>query len=220
MALTMYDLAGASDDFRFSPYCWRVRMACAHKDLPLQTLPWRFTEKDRLPRPNSGTAPVLVDGDRVIADSWQIACYLDEQYPDKPLFGCNTARAQALLIKYWVEKTLQPLAFRMIIYDVWCKLHDKDKGYFRETREKRFGKPLETIPADREELVFQFRNALEPLRATLSDQPYICGASPGFPDYCVIGMFKWAGCVSRFELLEPNDPLASWCQNSLENLAN
>jgi glutathione S-transferase len=39
MALTMYDLAGASDDFRFSPYCWRVRMACAHKGLQLHTLP-------------------------------------------------------------------------------------------------------------------------------------------------------------------------------------
>src|SRR4051812_16870534 len=76
-----------------------------------------------------------------------IRCYLDKQYPDKPLFGCSMARAQALLIKYWVEKTLQPLASRMLIYDIWCKLHDKDREYFRETREKRFGKPLEEIPA-------------------------------------------------------------------------
>jgi glutathione S-transferase-like protein len=75
------------------------------------------------------------------------------------------------MIKYWVEKTLRPLASRMILYDVWCTLHEKDKAYFRETREKRFGKPLEAMSADRGELVIQFRNALEPLRATLSDQP-------------------------------------------------
>jgi glutathione S-transferase len=31
---------------------------------------------------------VLVDGETAITDSWHIACYLDEAYPDRPsLFG-------------------------------------------------------------------------------------------------------------------------------------
>jgi glutathione S-transferase len=195
-------------------------MACAHKGLQLDTVPWRFTEKDRLPRPNSGTAPVLVDGDRVIADSWRIACYLDERYPGKQLFGCDMARAHALVIKYWVERTLQPLASRMILCDVWCTLHEKDKAYFRETREKRFGKPLEVMSADRGALVIQFRTALDPLRAALSEQPYISGGTPSFADYCVLGMFKWAQLVSQFELLESSDPLVEWRQKCLEQLTN
>jgi len=44
MAITLYDLAGAETDRRFSPFCWRTRMALAHKRLDVETVPWRFTE--------------------------------------------------------------------------------------------------------------------------------------------------------------------------------
>jgi glutathione S-transferase len=48
MALKMWDLAAAEDDRRFSPYCWRVRLALAHKGLQAETIPWRFTEKEAI----------------------------------------------------------------------------------------------------------------------------------------------------------------------------
>jgi hypothetical protein len=37
MARTLYDLAGADPDLRFSPYCWRTRLALAHKGLEVET---------------------------------------------------------------------------------------------------------------------------------------------------------------------------------------
>jgi hypothetical protein len=39
MTITMYDLAGAEMDRRFSPFCWRSRMALAHKGLAVETVP-------------------------------------------------------------------------------------------------------------------------------------------------------------------------------------
>ena len=42
--IKMYDLAGADEKRRFSPYCWRIRMALAHKGLDVECMPWRFTE--------------------------------------------------------------------------------------------------------------------------------------------------------------------------------
>ena len=48
MAIIMHDLAGADPALRFSPYCWRTRMALAHKGLAVETIPWRFTEKAAL----------------------------------------------------------------------------------------------------------------------------------------------------------------------------
>jgi len=36
-------------------------MALAHKGLAVETVPWRFTEKDKLPKPNDGRVPVIVD---------------------------------------------------------------------------------------------------------------------------------------------------------------
>jgi glutathione S-transferase len=44
-------------------------MALPHKGLAVETVPWRFTEKDELPRPNAGRVPVIADGDRVVHDS-------------------------------------------------------------------------------------------------------------------------------------------------------
>jgi glutathione S-transferase len=214
--LTMYDLTGADDRHRFSPYCWRTRMACAHKGLALDTIAWRFNEKDKLPQPNTGTVPVLIDGDRVVADSWKIAAYLDERYPDRPLFDSAGARAEALLIKYWTERTLHLLVTRMTVSDIWRALHPRDQPYFRETREKRLGAKLEEVTADREHTRVRFREALEPLRAMLADQPFVCGAAPAFGDYIVFGMFMWARGASRFELLEPGDPVHAWRQRLLD----
>src|SRR5438132_702894 len=58
MAITLYDLAGAEDDRRFSPYCWRIRMALKHKGLEFETVPWRFTEKEAIAPHGSSTEPL------------------------------------------------------------------------------------------------------------------------------------------------------------------
>src|SRR3546814_19583617 len=47
MTRTLYELVGA-EDRRFSPYCWRIRMALAHKGLHAELEPCRFTEKHKL----------------------------------------------------------------------------------------------------------------------------------------------------------------------------
>ena len=67
MPIEMHDLAGADASLRFSPYCWRTRLALAHKGLAVQTIPWRFTEKDALAFSGQGRVPVIRDGDRVVA---------------------------------------------------------------------------------------------------------------------------------------------------------
>ena len=46
MAITLYDLCGADPARRFSPYCWRTRLALAQKGLATETIPWRFTDRD------------------------------------------------------------------------------------------------------------------------------------------------------------------------------
>ena len=77
MTRTLYDLTGAYD-LRFSPNCWRSRMALAHKGLDVECEPCRFTEKDKLAFSGQTRVPVLRDGDTVVSDSWAIACYLED----------------------------------------------------------------------------------------------------------------------------------------------
>jgi len=217
MAITLYDLAGAEDDRRFSPYCWRTKMALKHKGLEFETVPWRFTEKDAIAFANSKTVPVIKDGDTAIADSWNIAIYLDDAYPQRPgLMEGAATRALTELVNTWAFRTLQPALFRVVILDIYARLHDRDKAYFRESREKRFGMTLEDFAAEPKQRLADFRGVLEIVRPSLVQHPFLSGHGPGYADYIVFGAFQWARCVSPIRLLEPDDPVYAWRERMLD----
>ena len=119
MTITLYDLAGAEQNRRFSPFCWRARMALAHKGLAVKTVPWGFTEKDKLPTPNAGRVPVIVDGGTVVHDSTAIADYLEERYPDRQsLFGGAAGRALVRFVQNWTETVLLVGLIRLVVLDI------------------------------------------------------------------------------------------------------
>ncbi len=216
MRLQLYDLAGADAARRFSPYCWRTRLALAHKGLPVETIPWRFTEKDTIARSGQGRVPVLVDGERWIADSWAIANYLEDTYPDRPsLFGGSTGRALTGFYSNLAD-TLGGSIFRFVALDILQHLHDKDREYFRNSREQRVGMTLEAFVADRDVRLAGFHESLAPLRLTLQAQTFLGGDRPHYADYAVFGPFQWARCISAFCLLATDDPIASWRERMLD----
>ena len=216
MTIQLYDLATADSQLRFSPYCWRAKMALAHKGLAWEEIPLHFTEKERLPDPNAGTVPVLVDDGKTVSDSWKIAEYLDERYPEEPLVACAQARSEALLIKFWIERTVHPFITRMGVGDFMSALHEKDKPYFRQTREKRFGMPIEQYMQTREQARDGFRNALEPLRAMLAEQPYVAGGTPGYVDHIIFGALQWMRCGSPYASLDRDDPVFDYRERLLD----
>lgn len=214
--IKLYDLAAANEKQRFSPYCWRIHMALKHKQLPFETVPWRFSDKEAIAFSGQGLVPVLVDGDRTISDSWRIAEYLDEAYPERPtLFGGAEGKRHARFIKHWTESSLHPMVSKMTILDIHDGLHEKDKPYFRESREKRFGKKLEEVVVDREDTRKKFALALAPLRLVTAEEPFLCGGKPGFADYIVFGTFQWSRCSSAFPILLAEDTAGLWQERML-----
>jgi hypothetical protein len=146
MAITLYDLAGAEAERRFSPFCWRAKMALARKGLDVATVPWRFTEKDKLPQPNAGRVPVIVDDGQVVHDSTTIAGYLESRYSDRPsLFGGEDGRALTRFIQNWTETVLQPALIGFVVLDICRHSAPQDQAYFRQSREERFGTTLEEV---------------------------------------------------------------------------
>ena len=211
MGLQLYDLAGAEPDRRFSPYCWRTKLALMHKGLAFDTVPWRFTDKDAIAFSGQGRVPVIIDGNHVVFDSWTIATYLEDAYPDRPsLFGGAGGRGVTRFVNAWADGVLVGGIVRLIVTDILAHLHEKDRAYFRETREKRFGATLETITADRDTDVVVFRKALEPVRTMVAAQPYVGGELPAYADSAVFGCFQWARCISPFPLLTKDDPVWAW----------
>ncbi len=217
MALKLYDLAGAEDDRRFSPYCWRVKMALKHKGLEFETVPWRYTEKDAIAFSGQGAVPVLVDGGNAVHDSWNIAVYLEEAYPSRPaLFEGGESQALSQFFNQWTVRALHPALLRVVVLDIHARLHEKDKAYFRESREKRFGATLEDFAREPKKGLADFRGALEPLRPALAQNDFVSGKGPGFADYILLGVFQWARVVSPVRLLEPDDPLYAWRERMLD----
>ncbi|WP_414552016.1 glutathione S-transferase N-terminal domain-containing protein [Anabaena sp. CCY 0017] len=217
MSLKLYDLAGAKDDCRFSPPCWQVKMALKHKGLDAKEIPWRFTEKEAIAFSGQGKVPVLVDGDKTVIDSWEIVRYLETNYADHPsLFGEKNSESNALFIKFWCVQTITPIILRIILLDLYQHLHEKDKVYFRESREKFLGMTLEEFATPNDATITALRTALSPLREVLKRQPYLGGDSHYFVDYIVFAPFQWARVVSPIQLLAPDDPIYAWRDRLLD----
>lgn len=192
-------------------------MALAHKGLQFETIPWRFTEKDAIAFSGQGAVPVLVDGPRTVFDSWRIALYLDEAYPERPLLmDSEQARGAIFVFKHWCERSIHPEVFQVIVLDLFAHLHNKDKAYFRESREKRLGTTLEALGSDRMPAIARLRKALDPLRPVLLEQPFVGGRSPSFADYILLGPFQWARVMSPARLIEPDDPVHAWRERMLD----
>jgi len=102
------------------------------------------------------------------------------------------------------------------VSDLFNHLHEKDRAYFRESREKRFGKTLEEFAGERNAALAALRGALEPARPVLVASPFFAGRAPGFADYILFGALQWARAVSPIRLLEPDDPLYAWRERVMD----
>lgn len=215
--LRLYDLAGADEDCRFSPNCWRTRLALAHKGLAVETIPWRFTEKEAIAFSGQGKVPVVRDGEASVFDSWAIAEYLEKTYPERPsLFGGERGHALCRFVNQWVSETLHPLIARLVLPDLFLILHEKDRTYFRKTREAAFGTTIEALADERERNLVVFRRTVQPLRSTLAAQAYVAGMAPAYADHIVFGALQWARVTSPLALVAADDPIAAWFARMLD----
>lgn len=215
MARQLYELCGTDPARVFSPFCWRSRMALAHKGLAFESVPWRFTETDRLAFAGHDKVPVLVDGTRVVTESWTIAQYLDEAYPQAPSL-LHGRPAPYRFVAAWNDTVLQPGIARLVVSDIPPLLGPKARAYFIESRERRFGMALAAVTEGREARLPAFRAALQPVRGALAEQPFLGGEEPDYADYTIFGSFMWARSVSPLVLLEPEDPVHAWRERMLD----
>lgn len=216
MPIIVYDLVG-QDDRRFSPYCWRTRMALAHKGLAHETVPTRFSEIPRIAGGGFKTVPTIEDGATRLGDSWAIACYLEDAYPERPsLFGGPGGRVLVPLIHNWTGTEIHARVTPLILLDIHDQLPEGDRAYFRASREERLGRRLEEIQVDRARNLESLRAALAPLRSLVRAQPFIGGDAPHYADYVVFGALQWPRMVSAFPMLAADDPVAAWFERILD----
>ncbi|NJM33429.1 MAG: glutathione S-transferase family protein [Rhodomicrobium sp.] len=160
---------------------------------------------------------MLVDGERWINESWQIARYLDEKFPDKPaLMATPTAKAGARFLNFWADTTLHPALRPLIMLSVFEVTAEKDKAYFRKSREELFGKPLEQLCPDRAAAKDNLLKVLTPVESTLKEFAFLGGDEPNYSDYIVFGSLQWANVVAPDPVLTPGSAVANWFERMLD----
>ena len=211
MTLIMYERIG-HEGRRPSPFSWRIRYALAHKGVPIEFRHVRFADVETI-RGLSGQhfVPIVTDGNKVIHDSWNIACYLEDQFPDRPsLFGGSGGRGVTRLVNHWADTVLGTAIRRLIAAEFILCLDAGDRDYYRRSREATFGCTLEEYCADRPRWIAEFASVIAPLERTLSEQPYFGGETAGYADYVLFSVFQYArlGCPDEF--LSEDTALRRW----------
>lgn len=113
MAITFYYGSG-------SPFAWKVWLALEHKQLPyelkLMSLQNGELKKAEFLTINPrGKVPVLVDDGLVIRESAVIVEYLEEQYPERPIFPDNPQdRATVRRVIAEINNCLYPMLRRLL----------------------------------------------------------------------------------------------------------
>jgi glutathione S-transferase len=215
--LHLFDMAGRDPALRFSPFCWRTKMALLHKGLDFETTPWRFTDKDIIKQTGQGRVPVLVDGAETVHDSWTIALYLDRTYPDRPaLMVSDRGRAAAHFLNSWCDLSLHANLRALLFLDVFEAAAEQDRAYFRESRERLVGQRLEQFCGNRPAAVAAFRKTLQPAELTLQDSKHFGGAAPDYSDYVLFGSLQWARTISGTPFLDDGTAISAWFERMLD----
>ena len=215
--ITLYDLA-FEDDRRPSPYCWRAKFALAHKGLDCTDVPMGFTEKEKIAFAHSKTVPVIKDGEKPVKDSWAIAVYLDEMYPDN---GCCSRARWAVPTR--ASSTAGPTSwcngaiFPMVVGDLYDRVRPEDKEYIARVARRAVGhEGLHRLSRPRRGRRDWRRSVPRSNRRAgrCASRNSCPAAEAAYPDYILAGTFMWPRTISPLELLEAttrSTPGASAC---------
>lgn len=144
-----------------------------------------------LPAISSASLPVPLH------DSFPIAEYLDEHYPDTPkLFPSAGAKAIVAAIQTYVEVALMNPSFPFGGPATWRILDEKSQTYFRETREQWLGMKLEDFEKTGDEK--SLLSAMVGYDKILAGEkgPFVMGEIASYGDILIVAYLGWFKVVN------------------------
>lgn len=214
--LELWELGGR-DDCRFSTFSWRTRLALHHKGLTFATHPVAVSDKAAIGFSDQSKVPILKHDGRAVTDSWAIALYLEQEFPERPtLFGGEVGQTLTHVFNVWADRELIPALIPFLMRDVLDCVTEADGAHLRRQIESATKKSLEDLSAGRDQAVQAFRRKLQPVRKALETKDFLGGAAPTYADYIVFGLLQWARVISSTKVLEDGDVVAAWFARMLD----
>ena len=213
--ITLYDLA-LRDGQTISPFVWATKYAIAHKGFEIDLVPGGFTGIVERTGGKTERLPAIVDDGHWVLDSWLIAEYLDETYPDRPtLIGSKQVEIGAKFIEGWLWSNVLREWMPNIVRDYRDAVLEVDWDYVTKTRTAP-GTTLEATQAGREDRLPLIPPKLELLRTTLRETPWLGGDAPNYTDYRALAVFLFMSAVATTPVLTDDDPIRDWVERGFD----
>ena len=191
-------------------------MALSHKRVDFTLKPVGFENIKNIEDKSFTSVPVLNDSGKLLGDSFEIATYLEARYPEGPsLFQGAGGFALSRFAESYCKTMLHPPLAVAAVSRMYALMGPQDQAYFRQAREKRFGKPLEEIAEGAGQAIEKAIENLAPMNDLLRGQAWIGGDGPVYGDYVLFGTLQWVHVCGLKGLLEPGSPLAAWFASCL-----
>ncbi len=211
MTLLLYEQVAENGQI-VDPYSWRIRLALAHMGVKVKRVPISLCKfranyfKDKLT-----CLPAIIDGSRKIQSSWEVATYLERNFPESPtLFGGEVGTHLTKFVHSWAEHNLLKHLYALIGDRIYEILEQGDKDLFEDFLKQKYDLRWDLLGHQRDEQILKFRKALHPFRLTMLDRPFLSGELPAYADFILYGPIKWGEEIYQGDLLESDDLISLW----------
>ncbi|GAB4523510.1 MAG: glutathione S-transferase family protein [Pleurocapsa sp.] len=191
--------------FELSQYSEKVRLILDYKQLEYRKIEVApgVGQIELMQKSGSRQVPVLKDGGTYIADSTEIAFYLERKYPERPIIPSEPlAKGQCLLMEEWADESIglkgrkafigalnQNQNFRTAILpketpDLVKTFVSAIPGQFLDVLGTGVGFGGEAVKEAKKAL----EQDLEALCLILEEHPYLTGDTPTLADLAVAGL--------------------------------
>ncbi|QSJ19801.1 glutathione S-transferase family protein [Nostoc sp. UHCC 0702] len=191
--------------WELSEYSEKVRLILDYKGLEYRKIEVTpgIGQLDLFRLTGQQQVPVLKDGNRYIADSTEIAKYLDLKYPERPLIPQDPKqRGLTLLIEEWADESIG-IKGRKALYSGISQDQNLRKSLLPASTPDIFKNLVEGVPSDILTVlgfgvgyspdaiklaIADLKQDLEALTLLLADSPYLTGDEPTLADLAVAGL--------------------------------
>jgi glutathione S-transferase len=191
--------------FELSPYCEKVRLILDYKGLAYRKIEIApgVGQLEVFRLSGQRKVPVLKDGEAVIADSTEIAFYLDRKYPENPLIPVEPLpRGHCLLVEEWADESLG-LKGRKAWLGALNHYQNLRTAFLPKNTPEVFKSLVSAVPTEFLDLLGTgvglgrdalreaqqgLRQDLEALSLILQHRPYLVSDSPTLADLAVAGL--------------------------------
>ena len=191
--------------FELSQYAEKVRLILDYKQLDYRKIEVTpgIGQLELVRLTGQRQVPVLKDGSKYIADSTEIAKYLDLYYPERPLIPTDTKRrGLTLMMEEWADESIG-VKGRKALFSAISQDQSFRKSLLPTTTPDVFRSLVEGVPSDFfkvlgsgvglgqdaiKSAIADLKQDLEALCLILEDSPYLTGDEPTLADFAVAGL--------------------------------